>query len=688
MPEAKITTGGSPRRPPAAGRLRAWRARAGDSDGFTLIETIVATVVLVIGLLGAFVLLDTASQTSAATRAREGAVSLAREISEDSRSIPFSQLSPYSLVSQLQAMPGLANAGSGSTWQIVRRGFTYTVTANECSVDDGKDGYGTHDSTFCADSNQTGTTDPNPVDLKRVTVNVSWNALHQNHSVQEVATLTSAGEAAGLVTSGLQVASPSSLVGSVAPTISSTSITGLSFKVTAPSGTTAIVWTLDGDNQTCGFNNGSSCWTSTQSGTSWTSSTWTISGLSDGTYQIGAAAEDANGIIGPAQTIPVTLVRNIPAAPNVDQYGFNANLYSGGSKTANPVAELWWQPNTERNVAGYRIYNPSGTLICTTTNATSYTSCGSNAWCTTPSACIDLSPPLPTASNLTYQVAATYYDANGVLQEGPRTSVTLNGISGDIFTLANSTQNNGSTCSGTGSKDMLGTYTGGSTDSTQTGGTLTFCSDPFSSGDEVQGGGTASAYLSNSSSSTACTVTSTLSTDGNSSGAVTSTVSVPKSTTTPAKFTFNFTNNNLLTMNTGDELNLKFDMSATGCSSTTLHYGSTSYPGSFTTAQIPLQSPTTPASLTVTAQPGGTAQLSWPEPTTGAPVSFFRIYRDGHNYGNRYDFVPESDCNFGTCYYTDGKRGGTTHSYYVTAVGGTTPGGDMAESPAVGPVTN
>src|SRR5437868_2738324 len=116
-------------------------ARLCAGDGFMLIETLVASVVLVTVLLGTFLLLDVATKTSAATRAREGAVTLAREISEDSRAIPFSQLSPSVISTQLQAMPGLANAGTPPTWQVVRRGFTYTVTTTECSIDDPKDGY-------------------------------------------------------------------------------------------------------------------------------------------------------------------------------------------------------------------------------------------------------------------------------------------------------------------------------------------------------------------------------------------------------------------------------------------------------------------------------------------------------------------------------------------------------------------
>jgi hypothetical protein len=78
--------------------------------------------------------------------------------------------------------------------------------------------------------------------------------------------------------------------------------------------------------------------------------------------------------------------------------------------------------------------------------------------------------------------------------------------------------------------------------------------------------------------------------------------------------------------------------------------------------------------------------ITWPVSTVGAPVSFYRVYREGLNYSNRYDIAPTADCNGGTCTYTDAKRT-TPHTYYITAVGGTTPGSNMAESLQVGPAT-
>lgn len=652
------------------------RPHPGAEDGFTLIEVLIALVLLVAGLLALFGALDTTVQASWTTRGREGAVTLAREISEEAHAIPFSQLNASTIVSTLQTMPGLASS-SQSSWQIVRRGVTYTATANVCSIDDPKDGYGAHDSSFCSDSSQTGTTDQQPIDMKRITVTVSWTNRVGNHSVTEVSTVTSAGQVVGFSTSNLVLAFPSIGSSGVSgttsqPIITSNSVAPLTFSVTAPSGTTAIIWTVNGSPQS---------WTSTTSGTTWTSSGWNLSGLSDGTYQVGAQAQDGSGVIGPAVTIPVTLSRNIPAAPALTAYGFNQNLFSSG--TAITAAEIQWTPNAELNVSGYRIYNPSGALICTTSNSTQNAACGASAWCMTATSCIDLNPPPPTSSNLTYQVAALYHDSNGVLQEAPRTSVNLAGSQVDSYALAPSTGNSGTNCSGTPTHDLLSTYAPGS-DTLQSPGSVTFCTGGFSQGKSVGSGGSASAYFTNTGAQ-ACSVTATLSVDGNSSGSVNATATAAAGTSTPAKLNFNFPSGSYLTMGVGDKLNLNFAFTGTACLLTTMHYGGSSYPGSFQTSPQSISAPASPTSLTVTPQQDGTAVLSWTPPTTGAPVSLYRIYRDGHDYSNRYDTVDPATC-ISSCTYTDKNRSGA-HSYYVTAVGGQTPGSNEAESLPAGPVS-
>jgi Tfp pilus assembly protein PilV len=388
----------------AWGALLQMLLRLGGDEGFTIIEALVSAVVLVVGLLTTFLMLNVSVRAASDVQAREGAVTLTRQITEDARSIPYSQIGSATLVGTLQAMPGLANSSSGSNWTIVRNGLTYTITVTMTPAYDSKD-----------PANATGN---DIVDFKQVAITVSWTTFSGlSHSYSETTTLTRAGQDPGLAASALALASPTSGYAgtSTAPVITSSSTTSLTFSVTAPTGTSAIVWTLNGAKQ--------SAWAGSapSSGTTWTSNSWTISSISDGTYTVGAQAEDAYGVDGPAVTITVRLIRNVPSAPVVTAYGFNTHL-PGASGTA---AEFQWNSNSQLNVVGYRIYNPSGTMICQTSTTTSYASCGSSAWCLNATECIDLNPPSTTASNLAYQIKALYYNASNVLSEGSAASVTL-----------------------------------------------------------------------------------------------------------------------------------------------------------------------------------------------------------------------------------------------------------------------
>jgi Tfp pilus assembly protein PilV len=388
------------------------RRRLRRDDGFTLFEVLIAAVVLVIGLTTLFGLLDTSLKAGAATRAREGATNLAREVLEDARTIPYAQLSPTSIVGDLQAMTGLASTSSPG-WTIVRRGITYTVTASECSIDEAKDEYGKHvepsgENPFCADSKTEGTEDSTPADLKRITVDVKWTAIGRSPGVHQVGTLTSAGEAPGLTAYGLQLEEPK-VSTPLKPVIESPLTTTLTFAVSSPSGTKAMRWSLEGVVQSPD--------PVLKSGTTWTFS-WPIPlpGVSDGTYQVSVQAIDATGVTGPPVSISVTLIRTVPAAVSGLRGGFNL-IYESGSPSPKKVVELEWQANTERNVIGYRVYDPSppGALVCPELESTLSTALS----------CIDKSPPLPTAANLTYTARALYRDAKGVVQQGPPGSLTV-----------------------------------------------------------------------------------------------------------------------------------------------------------------------------------------------------------------------------------------------------------------------
>jgi prepilin-type N-terminal cleavage/methylation domain-containing protein len=374
------------------------RAHARAQGGFTLIETMIAALVLAVGIAGFFSTLDTSVHAEANSRAREGATNLAREVLEDARTIPYAQLAPTDIVPELQTMAGLASTSSPG-WTIERRHFTYTVSVSECSIDDPKDGYGKHDSTFCSFSSSEASADPQPADLKQIVVEVSWKRYGQTPHVRQVETLTAAGQTIGLAASNLKLISPVAAA-PTAPVITSATVPELQFAVSAPSGTVAMDWALEGVRQ--------SPQPSKKSGSSgeWVFG-WKIPypAISDGTYVVSAQAIDASGVDGPPVSISVTLLRGTPAAPSGLVGGFNTPIVGG---SASRVIELQWQANSERNVVGYRVYGPGG-LVCPR-DASGEPSLSTLSLSLS---CIDFHPPAYNASNTKYEVVALYHKASG-----------------------------------------------------------------------------------------------------------------------------------------------------------------------------------------------------------------------------------------------------------------------------------
>jgi prepilin-type N-terminal cleavage/methylation domain-containing protein len=92
--------------------------------------------------------------------------------------------------------------------------------------------------------------------------------------------------------------------------------------------------------------------------------------------------------------------------------------------------------------------------------------------------------------------------------------------------------------------------------------------------------------------------------------------------------------------------------------------------------------PNAPLALTASTVSIGTA-LSWSaaaidDPDPSDRVGFYRLYRDGVAYGDRYDRTGSGD----ELTITDDATGGVPHTYRVTAVDT-----QLAESPFAGPVT-
>lgn len=124
------------------------RIRAGE-DGFTIIEVMVAMVMLVVGVLGMLVMVEGSLSSTSRTTAREQGTNLAREIVERSREIPYSSTTTDAAPAALAAVLPENPSVTGSTFAVQRRNVDYEVTVSACSIDDPSDGAGAGNTTFC-----------------------------------------------------------------------------------------------------------------------------------------------------------------------------------------------------------------------------------------------------------------------------------------------------------------------------------------------------------------------------------------------------------------------------------------------------------------------------------------------------------------------------------------------------------
>lgn len=628
------------------------RSMLGDQRGFTIIEVMVAATLLVIGVLGTMAMVDSSNAQTRLSGGREGATNLAREVVEGARSIGYDELLPASVNPRLQALPGLTSL-SGTTWTVKRRGITYTISTSLCSVDDPKDGYGSHaGASYCADSSSTGTTDAQAEDFKRLTVDVTWPRNAGTQSMRQVALIDSPASKGPRVAALIATnATPQD-----APKITSPTLTPASFKATAPPGVDSMVYSLDGVDK------GSA--TKAPNGTDWTFDIPLPASLSDGGYDVSVRAVDARGVVGPSFSIPMTLIRSAPEAPSGLVGGPNT-IYVGGAPKQ--VTELEWNANSERNVIGYRVYNAGSTLVCPASAQT----------LSLKLSCIDQT----VGNGGTYTVRALYRNAADVVTEGPSAPVTTGSFTRTYY-LKQTTGNtsDATTCAGAFRKrDMQMGYAGADPEETynrtSSNVSLNFCSPAFSGGDTVQAGTTTvSGYVSNSAGST-CAITASLLKNGTTLLGGTS-VTVPQQSGNTLR-TWTFANSST-TLAAGDRLDLYMNWTQVkACDSTVLRYGGTTNRSSVALPGGASAPPNPPTGLSATTLGDGTTQLSWAAPAAGTPVSFYRIYRDGIDYTDRIDTTGSGT----EITYVD-DPGGTTHSYRVTSVSE-----NLAESTMAGPVT-
>ncbi|MEZ0292536.1 MAG: prepilin-type N-terminal cleavage/methylation domain-containing protein [Solirubrobacteraceae bacterium] len=342
-------------------------------SGFTLVEVLVASFVLMVGAMSAFALLDRANGATNRVRTSDNATNLARELIEGARSVPYEKVSSPGVIAELQALPGLQDIDGGA-YTIRRNGTTYSVGIDVCIMDDPKDGGGPRPTTatFCANSAPIGTADKNPEDYKRITVSVSWTEQGRTRVSKQTGLINNPGSASGPAIRSLTP------VGYTAPFVVTTDVNAVTWDVTTSSKPATIGWLLDGTRQTGAVTQNG------PTGLAWRFD-WNMKTLDDGAYVIAAEASDVYGVSGPGRQETIVLNRFVPRAPK----------QVTGGRTGFGTVELEWTANSERDVVGYQVFRVGApTPVCEITTQKLDTFC------------TDTSPP----SDATLEYYVRYYD--------------------------------------------------------------------------------------------------------------------------------------------------------------------------------------------------------------------------------------------------------------------------------------
>jgi type II secretory pathway pseudopilin PulG len=304
--------------------LHALRSRLRrDERGFTIVETLVAIIILITGVIGSVTLMNAAGSTTLSNNERETAINLSRELIEAADGLSYAQTAPTTIVAAIQAQAGLGDASTASGWQIVRRNVTFTVAMSSCTFDDSKDGAGSHsvaaDQPWCSDSASGASTDANANDYRRVSVDASWAIRTRTATVHQATLITNRRPSAAIVPNARTVdiasCTPAASCNSTAlsndevsycylfqtspgcaasatscPTTSnSTCANAVNFTVTTIGSPASVKWAVDGVVQGNASGSGNS-WTFT-----WNLATNYPQTTVDGTYDVSAQAYDSAG---------------------------------------------------------------------------------------------------------------------------------------------------------------------------------------------------------------------------------------------------------------------------------------------------------------------------------------------------------------------------------------------------------
>ena len=362
----------------------------------TIIELMVAVLVLAIGILGMVSMIDTSNATTAKNKSREGATNLGRGIMEIARGISYRDLNAAQLVATLQARTGLNDASPAAGYQISSRDHVYTLSASVCSLDDAKDGLGEHDAAadppYCTDTATLGAgqtaRDRNPDDYRRVRLSFAWESTGSDFTTTQTGHITNPVGGLGPSLVALNPVAP-------ATTNITTPLASASFSVTTSVNARNVDWSL----------NGSKKGTAGGSGRDWSFSWQLDATRADGslvypdcTYVLEAEAFDNLDRSGSSKALTV----NVNRLEVVETTGLEGGRNLNGSRV-----DLQWHKNRECDIRGYRVFRGTdksniNTLVCSTTpNDTD---------------CVDESAPAPAAGQtLYYQVAGvdTHPDTGG-----------------------------------------------------------------------------------------------------------------------------------------------------------------------------------------------------------------------------------------------------------------------------------
>jgi prepilin-type N-terminal cleavage/methylation domain-containing protein len=326
--------------------------RTADERGFTLVEVMVAILVLLVGVLGVVAMVEGANAVTSKTKAREGGTNVARSIIEISRSIRYRDLTATELLDELSSRPGLSDVKPGETGHtVLSRDVEYEVTLTVCSLDDPQDGHGPHTGpiTYCSDSalpEPGQDNDKNPDDYKRVRVTLNWSTRGVGHSITQTSAIIN--PVGGLGPSVTSV-TPMNVANDDPILLTADEQDHIDFHVTTSSPAEGVKWSVGGELRG----------EATGDLTNW-DFTWELDDASgatvyhDCTYVIEADAFDSQDRSGTPRSRTVIVNRHEPNAPTGPTPG--GLVGAGRNGAAGGFVDIQWVQNPECDIRGYRVY--------------------------------------------------------------------------------------------------------------------------------------------------------------------------------------------------------------------------------------------------------------------------------------------------------------------------------------------